>query len=218
MIPHAEVLRLWDPPYRPVILHVGAHRAEERLAYESIPDGMHPGEVWWLEANPHLIPELVAGMNKRVIHRPLPTANFVIHAAVTDIDGGEALLHLADESQCSSTLALGTTGERGVAYVDEVLVPQRTIDSLCAEHEIRPGMINLDIQGGELAALHGAVETLAGVEVVYTEVAETEQYVGVPKWDEVAAFVEDQGFRLGKIVMNENGEGWGDALFIRVGA
>ncbi len=39
----------------------------------------------------------------------------------------------------------------------------------------------------------------------------------MPKWDEVAAFLEDQGFRLAKLVMNENGEGWGDLVMIRVG-
>ena len=54
--------------------------------------------------------------------------------------------------------------------------------------------IKIDIQGGELAVFHNAVERLRGVSVIHTEVSFLKMYQDQPLFSEVELFLRQQGF------------------------
>lgn len=211
LISMRKITEYWSPTAKPIVMHCGAHLGEERDAYESVGVEM----VWWIEANPHLMDRLNWYLNE-----PRPrkgTEHRTTNALLAATDGEEITLNLADESLCSSVLPLGTQAEfgDGVTYIDKITMPSSTIDALCEEAGVQPTMLNLDLQGFELDALHGASEIISGVECVYTELNEDECYVGAPHWTSVALFLEREGFQLARIEMTRSGDGWGDGLWIR---
>ena len=74
----------------------------------------------------------------------------------------------------------------------------RTIDSLIGEGEItQPDFINMDIQGGELAALRGAIATLPSVRALHLETWIEQAYGGqIPLLVDLIVFLRPLGFRL----------------------
>lgn len=92
-------------------------------------------------------------------------------------------------------------------------------------------LLKIDVQGGELMVLHGAVETLKSVLVVHTEVEFVPMYKDQPLFGDIDEFLRAQGFllhRLGAagrmlkpVVVNSdvNAMGsqllWADAIFLR---
>lgn len=78
---------------------------------------------------------------------------------------GETEIHLFSGAVGSTTLPIGTTQGR-----TSVRVPVRSIDSLVSSSEYPvPDLLKLDIQGGELAALKGAENTLPHVQIILTK-------------------------------------------------
>jgi FkbM family methyltransferase len=78
---------------------------------------------------------------------------------------GSIDIHKFPNSVGSTTLPLGE-----IKDVQPVSVPVRSIDSLVASGDYPlPDFIKMDIQGGELAALRGAANTLANVQFILLE-------------------------------------------------
>ena len=71
----------------------------------------------------------------------------------------------------------------------------------------------LDIQGAELMALKGSVETLKNIDAIVTEVSCTELYKGCALIEDLDAFLLKHGFR--RINTLVNGFSWGDALYLK---
>jgi FkbM family methyltransferase len=103
------------------------------------------------------------------------------------------------------------TIEVQVTTVDE-FVRQRNLE--------RVDVLKLDIQGGELMALHGAVDTInhKGVGLIYTEILFVELYADNPLFHEICAFLASLGFSLFSLYhlrTASNGQlRFGDALFV----
>jgi FkbM family methyltransferase len=210
LIPFAQVVEMWQPKYPPRILHLGAHLGEERDAYEDC----GASYVLWVEANAALIPELCEAVcAPRSGEKPLGTTHRVIHALVTDQDGQRVTFHVADNTQTSSVLNVGTNP---VTYVDSIDMDSTTVDTL-TERWGQATFLNADVQGLELAALQGARRTLQGTEAVYCEISEEETYEGCPHWSEIDRLLREEGFRLAHVEMTRSGDGWGDALWVRRG-
>jgi FkbM family methyltransferase len=208
LIPMETVMGIWSPRHPPRIMHVGAHMAEERDAYETA----GADYCWWVEANADLIPAL---RERLTAPRQLvkPTAHMVAHALVGKHDGTPATLHVAAETMCSSVFDMGSQeGE----YVRDDPMTTVTVDRLAGEFG-QPTMLNIDVQGAELDVLKGGRETLRGVELVYVEVAEEETYVGAPHRSQIEAVLQKAGLRLMLLEMDRNNAGWGDAVFRRQG-
>ena len=91
--------------------------------------------------------------------------------------------------------------------------------------------LKIDVQGGELLVLQGAVERLRDVVVVHTEVEFLPLYINQPLFADIDSFLRDQGFvfhtliPFGRIfkpmVINNNGSAWlrqvlwADAVYVR---
>jgi FkbM family methyltransferase len=108
------------------------------------------------------------------------------------------------------------TGRRGVVEVETT-----TIDAFCAERHIeRIDILKLDIQGGELMALHGARQMLAGKKIglIYTEVLFGRLYEGQGNFHEICGWLAGFNFQVFGLYNFHYGPNhmlsWGDAIFI----
>lgn len=72
-------------------------------------------------------------------------------------------------------------------------------------------MINMDVQGFELEVLKGAVETLKGIDIIYTEVNRDEVYKNCARVEQLDEFLSD----FERIETDWSGTSWGDSLYIR---
>lgn len=187
------------------VLHVGAHTGEEAPVYKAC--GID--RVWWVEANPALLPTLRPAMARY--------GQKVIEALVdADPEGREVPFHVTGPyAGSSSLLEFGThpTFSPDVKMVGELMLKTRTINSLAKEHGIVDcNMLVMDLQGAELRALRGAWSFLEQLDVVFTEINSGEVYKGCAKIWELDEY-------LGNFVRMETywvkDQEWGDGLWIR---
>lgn len=176
-----------------LVLHVGAHRAEEDYLYSSA-----GAEAIWVEAQEHLAEELaLSGYD-------------VIHAAIWS-EPTLLTFHTTSNGQSSSLLPLGLHRQRypDITVTSTQLIETTTIDAL----NLQPDMLNLDIQGAELEALKGAERTLKNVQWIYTEISTEQLYEGQPVEAELTDWLEARGFKQALRVLTDYG--WGDSLYVR---
>ncbi len=188
------------------VIHVGAHLAEEREAYESA--GVQ--RVVWIEANPNLIPELTRRAAGRMATR-------VVQAVLSNRDGETATLHLASNGQSSSILAPARhlAHHPKVTFDQTVALPATTFRTLVAQEQIDLAgydFLNLDIQGAELLALEGFGDLVRGFRAIYSEVNTGELYRGCARLEELDAWLQERGFRRAATEMTRHE--WGDALYL----
>lgn len=86
-----------------------------------------------------------------------------------------------------------------------------TLDSLQIKN---CNFLNMDTQGAELLVLKGAIDTLAYMDYIYTEVNKTEMYEHCAHIDEMDAFLEKYGFHRAETGKWVN-DSWTDALYVR---
>ena len=206
IIPHEKVVQILKAKNILIkgILHIGAHECEELAAY--VKQGTPASDIDWIEANP----ELVARMAARGVK--------VHNAAISDVEA-ELPFRITNNGQSSSLLEFGThaTSYPWCQVVKTITVKTETLASVVAREHIpieRRNFWNLDIQGAELNALKSADGLLRYADAIYTEVNTREVYKGCGLLGDLDAFLSEKGFHRHSISMT--GEGWGDALYIRV--
>ena len=92
----------------------------------------------------------------------------VVAAAVTAVAGLAELHVSASDDPSFSSLEGGRFAEREPLQVETM-----TLDDAIAEHGLRPAVVKIDVEGGELDVLRGAARTLAGARpVLFVEVSE----------------------------------------------
>ncbi len=199
----ADRLRL-----RPVaVLHVGAHAAEELSGYRQ--------HDWaprvWVEA----LPDLAAELRQRLVGSD---EDLVVEGAVWSSSGLALPMHRASNGESSSLLEPmeHLTVHPEVRFGSAQTVVTVTLDDVMEAAEtrfgIRPDLINLDIQGAEVAALSGLTRW-DGIRWVYSEVAVRELYAGQPLVGEMDRLLDQRGFRrVGTVLLPHLG--WGDALWV----
>ena len=206
LIPYNKIIKKYDLDAK-VVLHIGAHEAEEHDAY--FENGCK--EVVWIEANPFLSSYLQNLLNEE--------KNTVITAAVSNVDGDEVDFIITNNGQSSSILELGLHKNLFPSVVESrrIKVQTKTVSTIFRENKIsfeKVDFINLDIQGAELLALKGMPHGLANVKAIYTEVNTKEVYENCAIMSEIDEFLEPSGFERVETVMWQN-HPWGDALYIR---
>jgi FkbM family methyltransferase len=187
------------------VFHVGAHDCEELESYSIF--GIKPTDIVWIDALDDKV--------KQAKKRNIPN---VYKAVVSDKDDDIVTFRRTNNDQSSSILELGTHKN----YHPHVLVSSEydentiTIDTFVKNNNINIAPLNFwnfDIQGAELKALHGAVESLKDVRAMYLEVNTEEVYKGCGLMSDIDAFLAPYGFTRELTSMTRFH--WGDALYVK---
>jgi FkbM family methyltransferase len=186
------------------VIHAGAHLAEEAPHYAGL--GV---PVWWIEANPAVIPIIQQTLVKYRDQR-------VIQALIFSEDARELPFHITNyDGMSSSILNFGThtSFSPDTVFVSDVVLTTSTIDSLVLQHSIQDvNMLVMDLQGVERSCLIGAENLLPHLDFVMSEVNEQEVYEGCTKIWELDALLLDFDRVETSWVPDQ---GWGDALWVR---
>jgi hypothetical protein len=185
-------------------LHIGAHECEEIDFYRSL--GLANEDIIWIEAIPSKVNE--------AMHRCIPN---VYCALITDKDDEDAVLNISSNVQSSSILEFGTHLQEypKISYVDSLHLKSITVDSFFQRNNIdasKYNFWNFDIQGVELLALKGSINSIKHAKALYLEVNEKEIYKNCAFMDEIDAFLSQYNFK--RVLTFITHHGWGDALYI----
>lgn len=188
------------------VLHVGAHDCEELSFYDTL--SIPHEDIIWLEA----MDNKVSAANSRGIPN-------VYKCVVSEKDNMEVIFNISNNGQSSSILELGTHAYRHpeVTFVEKIAEKTTTIDTFFSTQkldETKYNFWNLDIQGAELLALKGGINSLRHVDAVYLEINEEHLYKDCALLPEIDAFLSDNGFKRVSMVTTQ--WKWGDALYLRI--
>jgi len=189
-----------------VVLHVGAHKAEE---YESMKNsGWGSTKTIWVESQKNLaqaLEEKFSGSH----------TNLVLNATVWSKSGELMTFYENSNSQSSSLFELGSHAE----YFPDI-TPMREYQVITSRlDQILPqgtelNFINLDVQGAELEVLIGLGAFIGTVTEIYSEVNKGDVYKKCAKVWEIDAYLKGLGFK--RIATRwAKGADWGDALYTR---
>ena len=187
------------------LLHIGAHLGEEAAEYDKA--GF---PVWWVEANPEVLPKLRANLAQY-------PEQYVIEGLIADRDDEILRFHITNYDGMSSSIF--QFDKHPIYSPDTVFVNEReivatTIRTLCDQYDIKPDFLNLDIQGAELLALRGAGDVLRGVKWIYTEVSTDTVYAGGAQMSEIDEFLSPDFVRV-ETDLGMHGGSHGDAFYVR---
>jgi len=186
------------------VLHVGAHKCEEKPFYNSC--GVEDKDVVWVDANPMLTADNIA--------RGIPNC----YTAVLDEVERDTTFHITNNNQSSSLLEFGTHAKSypWCVVTDSVKVHTETLSQFFTNRSLDPARYNVwnfDIQGVELQVFRGSQELLKHADIIYAEVNTADVYKGCGKLDELDALLKENG--LTRVLTKMTGEHWGDAIYVR---
>ena len=184
--------------------HLGAHDCEELDFYNRL--GVKNENIVWVDAIPSKVTEAK--------NRGIPN---VYNAVITDKNDEEVIFHISNNVQSSSVLDFGTHSQEHpwVVYVDKIKQKSITIDTFFERNNIdasKYNFWNVDIQGAELMALRGAIQSIKYAKVLYLEVNEKELYKNCGLITEIDDFLSQYHFK--RVLTHMTIHGWGDALYI----
>ena len=184
--------------------HIGAHECEEINVYNRL--GIKPENIVWIDA----IPSKVAEAKQRGIPN-------VYNAVITDKNDEEVTFNISNNVQSSSVLEFGTHSQEhpSVVYVDKIKQKSITIDTFFERNNLDSANYdfwNFDIQGAELMALQGGINSIKHVKALYLEVNERELYKKCGLITDIDNFLSQYNFK--RVVTRMTCHGWGDALYI----
>jgi FkbM family methyltransferase len=189
------------------IIHIGAHRCEERDIY--LDAGCDDSRVIWIEGNTELYKE---------VRTELPTVQ-LYNALIADEEKTVDFIVTNNDGMSSSFLEL----KDHLVYHPDCLEQKRlmnqkttTLENFVIDHAInmtRYDFLAMDIQGCEYLALKGMTSLLKHFKGIYLEVNTSEIYKDCGQLREVTAFLRQYGFEMKDIYMTPYN--WGDAYFSR---
>jgi FkbM family methyltransferase len=184
--------------------HLGAHECEELDFYNKL--GIKNENILWIDAIPSKV--------NAAINRGIPN---VYNAVITDKNDEEIVFNISNNVQSSSVLDFGTHSQEHpwVVYVDKIQAKSITIDTFFERNNIdasKYNFWNFDIQGAELMALKGAMNSIQHVKAMYLEVNEKELYKNCGLISEIDTFLSQYNFK--RVLTHMTQHGWGDALYI----
>ncbi|HVM87590.1 MAG TPA: FkbM family methyltransferase [Puia sp.] len=127
----------------------------------------------------------------------------------------------ADTNSLYKSNSIGLSSDKLVENVSTIQVNCISIDEFCEENNIQNiDILKMDIQGGELNALKGAVKLLKDqrIKLIYSEVFFVEQYIAQPLFEDISFFLRDFGYHLQDFYDPFYGKGnivWADTIFVR---
>jgi len=122
----------------------------------------------------------------------------VLHEAAVSPERGTATMHISASADSSSLLPISDRQSElfpGTEEVGTADVEVGPLDAFVAgELVTAPAMLKIDVQGFELEVLRGSVSLLAAFDYVYVEASFEALYEDQALFDDVAAFLKEQGF------------------------
>ena len=187
------------------VFHIGAHECEELDFYNNIL-GVKSENIIWIDA-----------IISKVIDAKIKGIQNIYNAVITDKDNDDVVFNVSNNYQSSSVLEFGThsTEHPGIVYVNNVSCKSITVDTFFEMNNIdasKCNFWNFDIQGAELLALKGAINSLKYAKVLYLEVNEKELYKNCGLMNEIDDFLLKYNFK--RVLTTMTKHGWGDALYI----
>ncbi len=189
------------------VIHIGAHEGLEISLYRK----MGFKNILFIEANPAVFERL----KENISGQPNVKA---VNCAISN-SNGEAILYVTSYDQSSSVLPLKEVKRiyPFIAESHQVIVQSRTLDRLLQEQQLDPSdfnLINIDIQGAELMAFQGAINTFKHIEAINTEVNYKELYEGCAIIDQIDEFLANKGFERVATITPFH-PSWGDAFYVK---
>ena len=189
------------------VLHIGAHNCEE-LPFYTETLSITPDKCIWIDA---IQPQV-----DKVTRRGIPN---VYQAVITDKDNDVVIFNISNNIQSSSILPLGThkIHHDWVHYTHKLPLKTTTVDTFFKKHNLNAEKYdfwNFDIQGAELLALKGAIDSIKYAKAIYLEVNTEEVYKGCGLINEIDKFLFEYKFM--RIETKMTNAGWGDALYIKM--
>jgi FkbM family methyltransferase len=144
-----------------------------------------------------------------------------VHRAALAAARGSAAFHVTTRDDSSSLFRPATPQQNiGVRIKDTIVVETDRLDNrLKASEILRPSLLKIDVQGGELDVLKGLGVLREAVDYVYLEVSFQELYENQPLFAETDAFLRSCGYQLRGIANAYVDKGIGptqaDALYSR---
>ncbi len=186
------------------IIHIGARHAEELKYYSDL--GMN--NILWIEADPTAEQHLMDAVANH------PGSKVAMFAAADS--NGTIDLHITSNDGHSSSI-LKPQMEKyypGIVETKLVTVPKHKLDDyLSPLDQDKYNIIVIDVQGAELIALKGAVNTLEHIDVVIAEINYTALYAGSVLIKDLDQFLEKQGFT--RVDTISGGYYTGDAMYVK---
>ena len=188
------------------VLHIGAHKCEELVAYKK--EGMDDHHIIWVEGNPDLVKWLNRMFRKRRVY----------HYLISDKDNQEVTFNIASNGESSSILEFGshTKHHPHIRFTKKMKLKTKTIKTMYKEKKIPDdfaNFLNIDIQGVELQALKGMGDLLNNFDYLYLEVNEEQLYKDCALVGEIDEYVEKFGFKRVQTHMTQFK--WGDGFYIK---
>ena len=188
------------------VLHIGSHECEEMNFYSRL--NIKRENIIWIDGNQDKV--------DWAISRGIPN---VYKAIITDVDDKILEFHISNNGQSSSILELGTHLKHHphVHYVETREDRGITIDTFFSKNKLNSencDLWNFDIQGAELMALKGALNSLKYPKAIYLEVNQEEVYKGGAMINDLDLFLEKYGFK--RVLTKMTQYNWGDALYLKL--
>lgn len=181
-----------------LVIHVGAHWAEDADFYESF----GAETVLWIEADPDTYAEL----SKRLAARTGACRHLSENALVSASGGEELSFNRFNGDGASSSVYSSTETYRDrfphSKETGEVLsLTTRSLPEILSRHGIevtraRRSMLVVDVQGHELSVLSGLGDGLRQFSQCKCEVSRVPMYDGGAGFDDIDAHMRSMGFRL----------------------
>ena len=171
------------------IVEVGARDCRETLGFGEL---FPSASIAAFECNPDTLPACRAAVAGRQNIR-------LVEKAVSERPGQLAFYPVDPAINAGASSLYEATGSYQLEQYPQrrIEVEAVTLESFMAAEAIpRIDLLWMDIQGAELAALHGLGARIADVALIHAEVEFEEIYRGQPLFPEVHAFLESRGFRF----------------------
>ena len=183
---------------------IGAHNCEELPFYHKL--GIKNTDIIWIDAIPSKV--------SKAINNGIPN---VYNAVIMDKDDIEVVFNISNNGQSSSLLEFGTHLQEhpDIKFIDTIKQKSITIDSFFTRQNIvasKYNFWNLHIQGAELMALRGAVQSIIFAKAIHIKVNEKELYINCGLIGDIDRFLYKYNFK--RVLTNMTIHGWGDALYI----
>jgi FkbM family methyltransferase len=151
------------------------------------------------------------------------STNIHVHRVALSAEKGSAEFYVGSREDSSSLFRPAPAPlDMGIGIKETIVVPTDRLENILSTADIlRPCLMKIDVQGGELNVLKGIGHLLDGIDYIYLEVSFIELYERQPLFAELNKFLNSAGYNLlgtaNSYVSRVHGPTQADALFGRPG-